>query len=150
MVVCQTYQQGYLFQRQSWKKYIKFEASIISTKLARQPSRWQWRSQRFQPDYIFQIRHPPQSSLSKNHQHFDWNPPRFVVGGQAGGMIHIDFFSMAVNIMFTLRAAALVLFWLVLFSYASSSTLYPCESVSGQSFGLQPSSVAWSLPVCLL
>ena len=24
----------------------------------------------------------------------------------------------------------------IIFSYASSSTLYPCESVSGQSFGL--------------
>ena len=37
----------------------------------------------------------------------------------------------------------------LIFSYASSSTLYPCESVSGQSFGLQPSSVAWSLRACL-
>ena len=38
-----------------------------------------------------------------------------------------------------------------LFSYASSSTLYPCQWVGGwvgHSFGLQPSSVAWSLRAC--
>ena len=38
-----------------------------------------------------------------------------------------------------------------LFSYASSSTLYPCERVSESvihSFGLHPSSVAWSLRAC--
>ena len=41
----------------------------------------------------------------------------------------------------------------MIFSFASSSTLYPCERVSewvSRSFELQPSSVAWSLRACFL